>query len=67
MSQFQDIKITCVCGEEFVWTKGEQDFLQGLVNDGKTNRDNTPVTFTQPKRCKECRAAKKAMRERNGF
>lgn len=45
----EDIKITCKdCGKEFVWTVGEQEYYKahGLEN--------------QPKRCGECRKARKA-------
>ena len=40
--------LTCEeCGKQFVFTKGEQEFYE-------------EKGFTPPKRCKECRAAKKA-------
>ena len=48
----QDITLVCKdCGNEFVWTAGEQEFYQqkGLVN--------------QPVRCPECRKKRKAERE----
>ncbi|MGH2499592.1 MAG: zinc-ribbon domain containing protein [Candidatus Limnocylindria bacterium] len=48
---FQDKTLTCGnCGQEFVWTGGEQEFYasRGLMN--------------QPSRCKNCRAARKAER-----
>lgn len=63
---FQDIEIECSCGELFVWSVGEQNFLQSLVDGGKKNNDGTPVTFIQPKRCISCRKMRKeqrAMRE----
>lgn len=44
---FQDLNITCIdCGQEFVWTIGEQTFFRdkGLKNP--------------PKRCKKCKQAK---------
>ena len=47
----QDITLVCKdCGNEFVWTAGEQEFYQqkGLVN--------------QPVRCPECRKKRKADR-----
>ncbi|MEG0794817.1 MAG: zinc-ribbon domain containing protein [Bacilli bacterium] len=50
----QDIKVTCKdCGEEFVFTVGEQEFYEshGLV--GKDGNINTPV------RCKACRDKKR--------
>ncbi len=46
-SEFEDIIISCVdCGEEFVWSCGEQEFFRdkGLKNS--------------PKRCQECKKAK---------
>jgi CxxC-x17-CxxC domain-containing protein len=46
-SEFQDRPIFCVdCGQEFVWTAGEQLFFhdKGLKNE--------------PKRCKPCKQAK---------
>ncbi|MCF7845765.1 MAG: zinc-ribbon domain containing protein [Candidatus Peribacteraceae bacterium] len=40
--------LTCEeCGKDFVFTQGEQEFYE-------------EKGFTPPKRCKECRAAKKA-------
>ena len=45
----QDIKIICKdCGQEFLFTVGEQNFYE---EKGLTN---------QPVRCKECRDKKKA-------
>jgi CxxC-x17-CxxC domain-containing protein len=46
-SDFQDRKIKCLdCGDDFVWTAGEQVFFhdKGLKNE--------------PKRCKPCKQAK---------
>ena len=46
---FTDKTLTCRdCGQEFIWTSGEQEFYQarGLVN--------------QPGRCPACRQARKA-------
>lgn len=48
---FEDKTLTCVeCGNEFVFTAGEQEFYaeKQLQNE--------------PKRCKECRTARKASR-----
>ena len=45
----EDKKIKCIdCGEEFVFTAGEQEFYK---QNGFEN---------EPKRCKPCRDAKKA-------
>lgn len=47
----EDKVLTCAdCGKEFVWTAGEQEFYQ---EKGFTN---------VPKRCRECRNARKASR-----
>ena len=46
---YEDKKIVCKdCGEEFVWTAGEQEFY---ASKGLTNA---------PVRCAKCRKAKKA-------
>ena len=52
---FQDKTLTCRdCGNQFVFTAGEQEFYQsrGLMNE--------------PGRCPECRAARKAQRGSEG-
>src|SRR5260221_4429756 len=46
---FSDKTLTCKdCGQEFIWTSGEQEFYQsrGLVNE--------------PGRCPSCRSARRA-------
>ena len=54
-SMFEDKKINCEdCKEGFVFTSGEQSFLQGLVDKGDMGQVNLP------KRCLPCRKAKKA-------
>ena len=53
---FQDRTLTCRdCGQQFVFTSGEQEFYQsrGLVND--------------PSRCPECRRAHKQGQGGGGF
>ena len=53
--EMQDITLKCVdCGKDFVWTVGEQQYYKAhdLQN--------------QPKRCAECRRARK-QRQRNNF
>lgn len=55
MEELQDITLTCKdCGKEFVFTVGEQTYYKehGLEN--------------QPKRCKECRIARK-QKQRSNF
>lgn len=45
---FEDKTLICAeCGNEFIWTAGEQEFY---AERGFTN---------EPKRCKECRDARK--------
>ena len=47
---FQDRTLTCVdCGQQFVFTAGEQEFYvqKGFMNE--------------PKRCKSCKAVRKVM------
>jgi len=52
MNKFEDQTRTCVdCGDEFVWTAGEQEFFH---EKGFTD---------PPKRCKTCRQARKVGRE----
>ncbi len=49
-----DQKLTCSdCGEEFVFTEGEQAFYAKQVDK------RTGQAWVPPKRCKPCRAARK--------
>lgn len=49
ISEFEDVSILCVdCGNDFVWTAGEQTFF----------RDKQ--LQNPPKRCKDCKQAKNA-------
>ena len=55
MNKYEDQTRTCSdCGDEFVWTVGEQEFFheKGFADP--------------PKRCKTCRQACKADREQRG-
>lgn len=55
MSNYNDQQLTCAdCGQDFVWTAGEQEFFheKGFANP--------------PKRCKDCRRAKKEQRGDGG-
>jgi len=53
--EFEDQKRTCVeCGDEFLWTAGEQEFFH---EKGFTD---------PPKRCKTCRQVRKNNREQKG-
>ena len=50
MSGYQDKELTCAdCRSEFVWSAEEQEFFQ-------------EKGYQPPKRCKDCRQAKKAQR-----
>ena len=52
---YEDKKIVCSnCGAEFVFTAGEQEFYASRG-------------FTEPKKCKECRDAAKASRNRDRY
>lgn len=52
----QDEKLICkICGAEFVFTVGEQEFYN---EKGFTNK---------PNKCKACRDAKKQQQPRNNF
>lgn len=56
---FQDIEKTCVeCGAGFIWTAGEQKFMNRLYDEGKVQ------SVIEPKRCPACRAKKKERLER---
>ena len=48
-SQYQNIELICLCGEPFIWTAGEQAFLQGLIDDGKTNKNGSPILLCNQK------------------
>ena len=62
--EYEDMEVVCRCGVPFVWTQGEQSFLQSLVEEEKVNKDGSPVTFTKPKRCEDCRRKKREEREK---
>ena len=52
----EDKTLVCVdCGNEFIFTASEQEFF---AEKGFTN---------EPKRCADCRAKKKQMRNRRGY
>ena len=51
---YQEIKKICVqCKEEFVWTEGEQRFMNRLFEEGKIQK------VVEPKRCPDCRKEKR--------
>lgn len=57
MEEKKDIELVCGdCKNTFVWTKGEQKFLYGLLNDGRIKG------ITTPKRCPDCRQTHKQNR-----
>lgn len=47
------------CRQGFVFTVGEQEFLEGLYRDGKVSE------MSQPKYCPDCRARRKEKKSRN--
>lgn len=63
--EFQDAELNCsACGNDFIWTAGEQTFICNLAANGGTNKDGTPIVVREPKRCLMCRKAKKDRMER---
>ena len=73
MNQFENKDLTCICGAQFVWTSGEQKFMNDLLEKGKFDKvdKNTGETITgeimTPKRCVPCRRKKKEERQSRGF
>jgi hypothetical protein len=64
MQQYEDLALSCkFCGNHFIWTQGEQEFIQRLIDAGKKNRDGSPIIYAEPKRCIDCRLKKKKMME----
>ena len=50
MSEFNDIKIICRdCGNEFIWSVGQQEFMYKLLDDEKITEVRTP------RRCPDCK------------
>lgn len=48
----------------FIWTAGEQVFMDNLLQKGMLDRENpdgtkSPGEVVEPKRCKDCRMKKK--------
>lgn len=57
MGKYEDIEIKCnKCGVRFVWTKGEQYFLNRLQEEGKIDAD---VVIVPARKCPKCREEKK--------
>lgn len=50
---YQDKDLICLCGEPFVWTSGEQKFMDSLLSKGKIQY------VRQPKNCTNCRQRKR--------
>lgn len=64
MEQFKDIELKCSCGKEFIWSIGEQEFINNLLESGKIS------SIESPKRCLSCRNKRKqqrAQQERDGY
>ena len=57
MSTYEDKKIICTCGKEFVWLKGEQNFMQTLLENGVI------AILEPPRRCKPCREERKKLKK----
>ena len=58
---YYDKEVTCFCGKDFVWTVGEQEFMDTLYEQGKI------TSIIPPKRCSDCRLKKKQQREQLGY
>ena len=56
--EYKDIELVCLCGKPFIWTVGEQTFMNQLKEDGKISAVQTP------KRCQSCRVKHKEERAR---
>ena len=59
-TNYEDKEIVCaLCDTNFMWTSGEQSFLNDLKDEGK-------IQFVVlPKRCPDCRRKKKEEEENN--
>lgn len=69
-TEFQDKKLKCqqpTCLEEFIWTAGEQAFMERLKENGKLDsvKDGvvTPGSVRTPKNCPACREKRRAHME----
>lgn len=67
MTEKKDMNLKCIdCGNEFVFTVGAQEFMEGLKRDGKLDRRDESTgeiiagQVTIPKRCEYCRDIKKS-------
>lgn len=61
---YEDIVLPCAgkdCpnGGTFTFTGGQQKYLRELEANGALSPKGLPVTYKEPRRCKECREAKK--------
>lgn len=53
MPRYDDKEIRCDCGDKFTWTKGEQKFMNTLLQQSKIKKVVAPV------RCPDCRRKKR--------
>lgn len=58
MNYYQDIELKCLCGESFIWSVGEQEFLNDLAIKGKIQE------VVPPKRCFVCKQKKREQQTR---
>lgn len=65
----EDKNLQCAnCRQMFVWTIGEQEFMQSLKEDGKLDRvdertgEKVAGQITTPKRCQNCRTKRNLQR-----
>ena len=61
-----DITINCIdCSEPFVWTAKDQEFMEGLVGASPSDGFTEVKSVVPPRRCRECRAKRKSLFNRN--
>lgn len=61
-TDYQDKEFVCaLCSEPFLWTSGEQSFLNDLMEKGKIN------FITPPKRCQPCRQKRREEKSQQEF
>ena len=68
VKEYKDIKLTCLCGKDFLWEAGEQKFMNDLMENGRLDKHDEEGNITEkgtvkpPRRCRECRNAIKIKR-----
>lgn len=63
-TDYQEKSLVCFCGERFVWTSGEQSFMNTLLQEGRIPAVKTPRNC--PK-CRERRREERQVKESQNF